>query len=151
MKYLKLYEDYYDRVFIKDCFQDLIDDGFEILEVMDEKGRKHIYKWINGVQLNGREDALKINYVDYKIITKDESGEEKERIWVGSIMRCCVPGGEIEVRELVELLKSQHKLSADTIRSNVMSVLRDSSVFKKGIVKWVNGISKFIPPCQILM
>ena len=31
MKYLKLYEDYYDRVFIKDCFQDLIDDGFEIL------------------------------------------------------------------------------------------------------------------------
>jgi len=80
-----------------------------------------------------------------------ESGDEKERIWVGSIMRCCVAGGEIEVRELVELLKSQHKLSADTIRSNIMAVLRDSAVIKKGIVKWVKGISKFIPPCQILM
>ena len=80
-----------------------------------------------------------------------ESGEEKERIWVSSVMKLCVAGGEIEVRELVELLKSQHKLSSDTIRSNLMSVLRDTAVIKKGIVKWVTGISKFIPPCQILM
>jgi len=49
----------------------------------------------------------------------------------------------------VELLKSQHKLSSDTIRSNIMSVLRDTAVIKKGIVKWVTGISKFIPPCAI--
>jgi hypothetical protein len=80
-----------------------------------------------------------------------ESGEDKERIWIGSIMRICVPGGEIEVRELVELLKSQHKLSADTIRSNVMSVLKDTAVVKKGIVKYVKGISKFIPPCAIMI
>lgn len=80
-----------------------------------------------------------------------ESGEEKERIWTTSIMRCCIAGGEIEVRELVELLKVHHKLSADTIRSNVMAVLQDSSVVRKGIVKWIKGISKFIPPCQIQM
>ena len=80
-----------------------------------------------------------------------ESGEEKERIWTTSIMRCCVAGGEIEVRELVELLKAHHKLSADTIRSNVMAVLQDSAVVRKGIVKWIKGISKFIPPCQIVM
>ena len=80
-----------------------------------------------------------------------ESGEEKERIWVGSIMKVCVAGGEIEVRELVSLLLTHHKLSADTIRSNIMAVLRDSSVIKKGIVKYVKGISKFIPPCQIQM
>lgn len=80
-----------------------------------------------------------------------ESGEDKERIWIGSIMRVCVPGGEIEIRELVELLKSQHKLSADTIRSNVMSVLKDTAVVKKGIVKYVKGISKFIPPCAIMI
>jgi hypothetical protein len=78
-----------------------------------------------------------------------ESGEEKERIWIGSIMKVCVPGDQIEVRELVELLKSHHKLSNDTIRSNVMSVLKDSAVIKKGIIKYVKGISKFIPPCQI--
>jgi hypothetical protein len=80
-----------------------------------------------------------------------ESGEDKERIWIGSIMRVCVPGGEIEVRELVELLKSQHKLSSDTIRSNVMSVLKDTAVIKKGIVKYVKGVSKFIPPCAIMI
>jgi len=80
-----------------------------------------------------------------------ESGEEKERIWVSSIMKVCVPGDMIEVRELVELLKTHHKLSADTIRSNVMAVLRDSAVIKKGIVKYVKGITKFIPPCQILI
>ena len=78
-----------------------------------------------------------------------ESGEEKERLWVASVMRVCVEGGEIEVRELVELLKSQHKLSSDTIRGNLMSILRDSAVAKRGIVKWIRGISKYVPPCAI--
>jgi hypothetical protein len=80
-----------------------------------------------------------------------ESGEEKERIWVTSIMKVCVPGEQIEVRELVTLLQAHHKLSADTIRSNIMAILRDSAVIKKGIVKYVKGISKFVPPCQIQM
>lgn len=78
-----------------------------------------------------------------------DSGEEKEMIWMRSIMRVCSPGGEIEVRELVELLSSHHKLSKDTIRSNVMSIIRDSAVLKKGVVKYIRGISKFIPPCEI--
>jgi hypothetical protein len=80
-----------------------------------------------------------------------DSGEEKERIWIGSIMKVCVAGGEIEVRELVTLLQAHHKLSADSIRSNVMAVLRDTVVIKKGIVKYVKGISKFVPPCEIQM
>jgi hypothetical protein len=80
-----------------------------------------------------------------------ESGEEKERLWTQSIMRCCVAGGEIEVRLLVDLLRAHHKLSADTIRSNVMAILKDSAVIKKGIVKYVRGISQFVPPCQIKM
>lgn len=71
-----------------------------------------------------------------------ESGEQKEALWTASIMRVCVGGGEIEVRELVELLKSQHKLSSDTIRSNVMSIVLDSAVIKHGIVKHIRGISK---------
>ena len=58
---------------------------------------------------------------------------------------------QIEVRELVTLLQAHHKLSADTIRSNIMAILRDSAVIKKGIIKYVKGISKFVPPCQIQM
>jgi hypothetical protein len=78
-----------------------------------------------------------------------DSGEEKEMSWMRSIMKVCSPGGEIEVRELVELLSAHHKLSKDTIRSNVMSIVRDSAVLKKGVVKYIRGISKYVPPCEI--
>ena len=78
-----------------------------------------------------------------------DSGEEKETTWIRSIMKVCGPGGEIEVRELVELLGAYHKLSKDTIRSNIMSIIRDSAVLKKGVVKYIKGISKFIPESQI--
>jgi hypothetical protein len=73
-----------------------------------------------------------------------DSGEEKELNWIKSVMKVCEPGGEIEVRELVELLGVHHKLSKDTIRSNIMSIIRDSAVLKKGVVKYIKGISKFV-------
>jgi hypothetical protein len=78
-----------------------------------------------------------------------DSGEEKELTWMKSIMKVCEAGGEIEVRELVELLGAHHKLSKDTIRSNVMSIIKDSAVIKKGVVKYIKGISKFVPECLI--
>jgi hypothetical protein len=78
-----------------------------------------------------------------------DSGEEKEVAWIKSVMKVCEPGGEIEVRELVELLGTQHKLSKDTIRSNVMSIIKDSAVLKKGVVKYIKGISKFVPESMI--
>jgi hypothetical protein len=74
-----------------------------------------------------------------------DSGEEKELNWIKSIMKVCEPGGEIEVRELVELLGAHHKLSKDTIRSNIMAIIKDSAVMKRGVVKYIKGISKFVP------
>ena len=71
-----------------------------------------------------------------------ETREEKDLTWIRSIMRVCSVGGEMEIRELVELLSATHTLSKDTIRSNVMAILQDSAVTKKGIVKFVKGISK---------
>ena len=67
---------------------------------------------------------------------------EKELGWITSIMKVCQIGGEIEVRELVELLGGYHKLSKDTIRSNIMSVVKDSAVMKKGVIKYITGITK---------
>ena len=62
-------------------------------------------------------------------------------------MKVCSVGGEIEVRELVERLSTYHKLSKDTIRTNVMSIVKDSAVLKKGVIKYIKGISPlFIPP-----
>jgi hypothetical protein len=71
-----------------------------------------------------------------------ETREEKDLTWIRSIMRVCSVGGEMEIRELVELLSATHTLSKDTIRSNVMAILQDSAVVKKGIVKFVRGVSK---------
>jgi hypothetical protein len=78
-----------------------------------------------------------------------ESVEERDTSWINSIMKVCVAGGEIEVRELVELLSAYHKLSKDTIRTNIMSIIKDTAVIKKGVVKYIKGISKFVPECQI--
>ena len=71
-----------------------------------------------------------------------DTREEKDLTWIRSIMQVCSVGGEMEVRELVELLSATHKLSKDTIRSNVMAIIQDSAVIKKGIVKFIKGISK---------
>jgi len=78
-----------------------------------------------------------------------ESKDEKDIQWGKSIMKVCSLGGQIEVRELVDLLTSQYKLSKDTIRSNIMSIIKDSAVAKKGVIKFIKGISKFVPECKI--
>jgi hypothetical protein len=69
-----------------------------------------------------------------------ETTDEKELQWIASILRVCEVGGEMEVRELVERLAAHHRLSRDTIRSNVMAVLRDDAVFKRSVVKYVRGL-----------
>lgn len=43
------------------------------MEVKDGKGRLHVYKWINGVPLNGNEDTLWVNYYEYWIIDKGKA------------------------------------------------------------------------------
>lgn len=78
-----------------------------------------------------------------------ESKEDRDVMWMTSVMRVCEPGGEIEVRELVDLLGQHHKLSKDTIRTNLMSVIKDSAVFRKGVIKWIRGVSKRVAPCEI--
>jgi hypothetical protein len=82
-------------------------------------------------------------------IFREEEGE-REKGWIQSILRVCeAKEGMIQIREMVDLLLPQHKLSADTIRGNVMAVLLDSAVTKKGIVKYVKGLVKRVEPCVI--
>lgn len=79
-----------------------------------------------------------------------DSDSEKDQTWIKSIMKVCSCGGQIEVRELVDLLTPHHKLSKDTIRSNIMSIIKDTAIIKKGVIKHIKGISKFVPECQII-
>ena len=80
-----------------------------------------------------------------------ETKDERETGWIRSILRVCEPvaEGQMEIRELVELLTTYHKLSRDTLRGNVMSILRDDAIGKKGPVKFVKGLVRRVEPCMI--
>lgn len=52
-------------------------DEINILSITDEKGREHIYEWVNNVPLNGREDSVDVNFFRYYIIKTDKKGNRK--------------------------------------------------------------------------
>ena len=52
-------------------------DQLNTLEMKDTKGKIHIYEWMNDVPLNGRNDAIQVNFFRCKIMTIDKEGEEK--------------------------------------------------------------------------
>lgn len=37
------------------------------LELKDQKGRTHLYEWVNEIPLNGTKDADNVNYFEYTI------------------------------------------------------------------------------------
>jgi len=45
-------------------------DEIPLLEIKDQKGRLHQYRWKNGVPLNGKPDALQVNYLEYSLINE---------------------------------------------------------------------------------
>lgn len=45
-------------------------------QVVGEKGHVHMYTWLNHVPLNGHQDTIKVNYLDYRIISYDKDGNE---------------------------------------------------------------------------
>ena len=79
-----------------------------------------------------------------------DTKEERDAGWIQSIMRVCQGshGEQMEVRELVELLAPHHKLSRDTLRANIMSVVRDDAIGKKGVVKFVKGLVRRMPAVE---
>jgi len=40
-----------------------------LLEYRDQKGRQHIYEWVNDIPLNGTKDADNVNYFEYTILS----------------------------------------------------------------------------------
>jgi hypothetical protein len=91
----------------------------------------------------GRLDSIlkKTRVENIEYVPCDIFRDACEKLWIDSIMTLCTIGGEIEIRELVNCLGTKHKLSKDTIRSNIMAVIKDSAIIKKGNVKYIKGIS----------
>ena len=53
--------------------------------VTDDKGRTHVYEWINGVPLNGNANTVKVNFFRYQMIADTKKGQRKvvyQNSWV---------------------------------------------------------------------
>jgi hypothetical protein len=58
------------------------------IEFEDNKGRHHIYEWVNGIPLHGQADSVQVNFLRCWIMKTDKSGEEKiayRNSWVTDI------------------------------------------------------------------
>ena len=56
--------------------------------ILDEKGRIHLYEWINEVPLNGNKNTVLTNFLRYTILSIDENGKEKihyKNSWVSDL------------------------------------------------------------------
>jgi hypothetical protein len=64
-------------------------DTLPVFSFQDEKGRTHIYEWMNGVPLNGREDAISVNFFRCQIIGKNKRGDDEilyKNSWVTDLI-----------------------------------------------------------------
>ena len=60
----------------------------DCIEFPDEKGRRHVYEWMNNVPLNGQKDTVQVNFLRCHIFGEDKSGNEKivyKNSWVTDI------------------------------------------------------------------
>lgn len=81
------------------------------IEVRDDKGRLHVYEWINEVPLNGREDAVSVNYFEYWLF--NANGKEGfHNSWVTDIP---ISGQNIE--ELVRGGRSRWKIENEVFNT----------------------------------
>lgn len=80
------------------------------LELTDDKGRKHRYRWINAVPLNGSKDADEVNFFEYELIPKDKVTYRNS--WVTDIIV-----DEHNVLELVKGGRARWKIENETFNT----------------------------------
>ena len=71
-------------------------DGGGSLELVDDKGRRHRYQWVNQVALNGTKDADLVNFFQYQLVAKTGKVTYKNS-WVTDI--------DIDENNVVSLVK----------------------------------------------
>ena len=62
------------------------------LRIPGEKGTTWVYRWLNDVPLNAREDTLRVNYFEVQIVTPGKDGQLKvtyQNSWVTDISLSC--------------------------------------------------------------
>jgi hypothetical protein len=52
-------------------------DNLERIEFEDKAGRRHLYEWVNDVPLNGQPNAIRVNFLRYFVIKREQFAKEK--------------------------------------------------------------------------
>lgn len=81
------------------------------LQLVDDKGRRHLYRWVNGVPLNGSKDADQLNFFEYRLQTA-EGKQTYHNSWVTDI---CVE--KANVVELVQAGRARWKIENETFNT----------------------------------
>ena len=80
------------------------------LEARDAKGRLHVYEWINGVPLNGNEDAPSVNWLSYEL--HDRGKRTYHNAWASDL-----PADEKNVEELARIGRCRWKIENETFNT----------------------------------
>ena len=80
------------------------------LEAGDAKGRLHVYEWINGVPLNGNEDAPSVNWLSYEL--HDKGKRTYHNAWVSDL-----PADKKNVEELARIGRCRWKIENETFNT----------------------------------
>ena len=80
------------------------------LETRDVKGRLHVYEWINGVPLNGNEDAPSVNWLSCEL--HDKGKRTYHNAWVSDFSV-----DEKNVEELARIGRCRWKIENETFNT----------------------------------
>lgn len=65
-----------DHKYLMDWIAAYDKDEINRLEIADNKGKIHVYEWMNNVPLNGGNDTIYVNFFAYQQKVKDKDGKE---------------------------------------------------------------------------
>jgi len=82
-------------------------DELHSVQYEDEKGRIHVYEWMNKVPLSGREDAINVNYFCCTIIGHTKK-KKKRKVYSNSWVTD-LPISEATIKELVRTARCRWK------------------------------------------
>jgi hypothetical protein len=80
----------------------------KIKRVDDDKGRTHVYEWINKVPLNGNKETTEVNFFSYRILTPDENGKKEVTFKYSWVTDFAVTSNNVE--ELVRAGRARWKI-----------------------------------------
>lgn len=81
------------------------------LEIRDFEGRRHVYEWVNDIPLNGRKDAINVNFFEYTLISEDN-----KKVFLGSWVTD-ITITEHNISELVKGGRCRWKIENETFNT----------------------------------